>query len=323
MGVGQGRPVSTVGGGSSRQQGWSEEGEEWAREQRNMDRESEEKQNSEESRIRDERAQQQKIREESVWKNQTGRKEEIAEPEEQVEKVPKIPNFQGVRDTEPDLGAAYKLKNLIKEIRERKNEWANRNKAQKGKQIIEIHGSRGMGPTKEIGAKEGVKPIQARMGMGSGLKHYTIEEGEVNSYRIAQGTLGLKKEGGKETIGQELKRLMLAKNKDIQVQDGRVEGKKIQALSKYEMEGDILKMPIEEIQKEDNEVGMYQNVILKAAPAISSDHYALILETQPRGRIKKEFKFEAFWADHEECKEVIRNSWQQDEGNMNLAGVNS
>ncbi|RYR34020.1 hypothetical protein Ahy_A10g048732 [Arachis hypogaea] len=44
---------------------------------------------------------------------------------------------------------------------------------------------------------------------------------------------------------------------------------------------------------------MYQNVILKAAPAISSDHCALILETQPRGLIKKEFKFEVFWADHE------------------------
>ncbi|XP_025608180.1 uncharacterized protein [Arachis hypogaea] len=60
-----------------------------------------------------------------------------------------------------------------------------------------------------------------------------------------------------------------------------------------------------------------KNVILKATPAISLDHCALILETQLRGRIKKEFKFEAFWADHEECKEVIRNSWQQDEGNRN------
>ncbi|RYR72102.1 hypothetical protein Ahy_A02g006306 [Arachis hypogaea] len=182
LGVGQGRPISTVGGGSSRQQGWSEDGEEGAREQRNMDRESEEKQNSEESRIRDERAQQQKIREKSVWENQTGREEEMAEPEEQVEKVQKIPDFQGIRDTEPDLGAAYKLKNLIEEIRERKNEWANRNKAQKGKQIIEIQGSRGMGPTKEIGAKEAVNPVQARMEMGIGLKqYYTIEEGEVNS----------------------------------------------------------------------------------------------------------------------------------------------
>ncbi|RYR01356.1 hypothetical protein Ahy_B06g080225 isoform B [Arachis hypogaea] len=47
---------------------------------------------------------------------------------------------------------------------------------------------------------------------------------------------------------------------------------------------------------------IYQNVILQAAMAISSDHCALILETQPQGRIKKEFKFEAFLADHEECK---------------------
>ncbi|RYR47166.1 hypothetical protein Ahy_A07g033110 [Arachis hypogaea] len=59
---------------------------------------------------------------------------------------------------------------------------------------------------------------------------------------------------------------------------------------------------------------MYQNVTLKAAPAITSDHCALILETQPRGRIKKEFKFEAFWPDHEKCKEVIRNCWKQEEG---------
>ncbi|XP_072078185.1 uncharacterized protein [Arachis hypogaea] len=62
---------------------------------------------------------------------------------------------------------------------------------------------------------------------------------------------------------------------------------------------------------------MYQNVTLKAAPAITSDHCALILETQPRGRIKKEFKFEAFWPDHEKCKEVIRNCWKQEEGNRN------
>ncbi|XP_052113715.1 uncharacterized protein LOC127744907 [Arachis duranensis] len=256
LGVGQGRPVSTVGGGKSKQQGWSEDGEEGAREQRNMDRESEEKKNSEESRIRDEQAHQRKIREESVWENQTGREEEMAEPEEQVERVPKIPDFQGIRDTGPELGVAYKVKNLIEEIRERKNEWANKNKAQKGKQIIEIQGSREMGPTKEIGAKEGVNPVQARMGMGSGLKqYYTIEEGEVNSYRTAEWTLGLEMEGGKETIGQELKRLMLAKNKDIQTQDGRVQGKKIQTLSKCEMEGDILKKPIEEMQKENNEVG--------------------------------------------------------------------
>ncbi|XP_057747939.1 uncharacterized protein LOC130967135 [Arachis stenosperma] len=69
-----------------------------------------------------------------------------------------------------------------------------------------------------------------------------------------------------------------------------------------------------------NWLQIYQNVSLKAAPAISSDHCALILDLQPRGRIKREFKFEAFWAEHEECKEVIKKGWQQDEGNRNYWG---
>ncbi|RYR58605.1 hypothetical protein Ahy_A05g024463 [Arachis hypogaea] len=64
-------------------------------------------------------------------------------------------------------------------------------------------------------------------------------------------------------------------------------------------------------------LSLHQNVVLKAAPAISSDHCALILETQPKDRIKKEFRFEAFWTEHEECEEVIRRTWQQDDGNRN------
>ncbi|XP_072087336.1 uncharacterized protein [Arachis hypogaea] len=64
-------------------------------------------------------------------------------------------------------------------------------------------------------------------------------------------------------------------------------------------------------------LSLHQNVVLKAAPAISLDHCALILETQPKLWIKKEFRFEAFWTEHEECKEVIRRSWQQHDGNRN------
>ncbi|RYR44282.1 hypothetical protein Ahy_A08g040636 [Arachis hypogaea] len=64
-------------------------------------------------------------------------------------------------------------------------------------------------------------------------------------------------------------------------------------------------------------LSLHQNVVLKAAPAISSDHCALILETQPKVRMKKEFRYEAFWTEHEECEEVIRRSWQQDDRNRN------
>ncbi|RYR56705.1 hypothetical protein Ahy_A05g022392 [Arachis hypogaea] len=62
---------------------------------------------------------------------------------------------------------------------------------------------------------------------------------------------------------------------------------------------------------------IHQNVSLKDAPTISSDHCALILETQPRDQIKREFRFEAFWTEHEECEKVIRRSWQQDDRNRN------
>ncbi|XP_015959674.1 uncharacterized protein LOC107483570 [Arachis duranensis] len=62
---------------------------------------------------------------------------------------------------------------------------------------------------------------------------------------------------------------------------------------------------------------IYQNVILRASPAVTSDHCALILDTQQRVRIKKDFRFEAYWTEHEECKEVIKRSWQREEGGRN------
>ncbi|RYR04149.1 hypothetical protein Ahy_B06g083735 isoform B [Arachis hypogaea] len=60
---------------------------------------------------------------------------------------------------------------------------------------------------------------------------------------------------------------------------------------------------------------IFQNAILKASPAVSSDHCALILETQPLIRTRKDFRFETFWVEHEECKEVIKWSWLLDDRN--------
>ncbi|RYR73041.1 hypothetical protein Ahy_A02g007312 [Arachis hypogaea] len=60
---------------------------------------------------------------------------------------------------------------------------------------------------------------------------------------------------------------------------------------------------------------IYHNAILKATLTVSSNHCTLILETQPLVQIKKEFRFEAVWAEHEECKEVIKWSWNLDDGN--------
>nr|XP_025692364.1 golgin subfamily A member 6-like protein 6 [Arachis hypogaea] len=163
-----------MGGGISKQQGWREEGEEQAREQLNPDRESGEEQSSKESRIRDERVLQQKIREESVWENQMRREEEMADAEEQEE-----------RDMQRDLGAAYKLSNLIKEIRERNNEWANNKKAQKGERRYEVQKSGENGQIRNIRPNTKALHQQAWNVEGNGMNNYiTEEEEEVNSYKM-------------------------------------------------------------------------------------------------------------------------------------------
>ncbi|RYR17838.1 hypothetical protein Ahy_B03g062510 [Arachis hypogaea] len=365
LGAGNGRPRSTAGGESSKQQSSNEEGEGLAREQQNQERESGEKQNSEESRIREEQALQQKITEESVRENQTEREEEMAEAEEQVEKVQQIPDFQGIRSTQNILEAAYKFKSLIEEIMERKNEWANNNKAQKGEKMIGVQRLRRKGPTKENGANIEANILHGDNGERNGLKEHIIEEGEVNSYSIAKGRLGLGNEARKETIGQELKRLMLVRHKGKQICEDRMGGNDNLALLKGEKEEDKQKKLSKERHKRDHKnpvfqkrrklwqeltgskytwfsnprnnfitrerldrvlvnwkwLQIYQNVSLKAAPAISSDHCALILEIQPRSRIKREFRFEAFWAEHEECREVIKKGWQQDDGNRNFQKI--
>ncbi|RYR08900.1 hypothetical protein Ahy_B05g076767 [Arachis hypogaea] len=469
LGVSQRRPGPTMRGGFSKQQGWREEGEEQAREQLDPDRESGDKQSSEESRIRAEQVLQQKISEKSVWKNQMMRDEEMADIEEHVEEVPKIPDFQEERDTQRDLGAAYKL--------------SNNKKAQKREKRYEVQKSSGNGPIRDIGPNTGALHLQSWNVEGSGLNHYITEEREVNNYKMEDWKLGPEKEKEKETIGQELKRLMLARTRDKQVCKARTEGKEHQELLKSGTEENELKKlskkaqnreheslgqhakpgeniyyvdlasdededkeieaeadwkmrlakklelnlnlkkkrenkqnsgacPVDyvcygnlilismvflcmvtqffqsegnygrslrskeepqaylgdfnDILIQDEKVGIhpqprnylytfrrfvdnnglmdvdfkgskytwfsnprnnfitrkildrvfvnwkwlhiYQNVILKAAPAMSSDHCALILETQLQVRIKKEFRFEAFWTEHEECKEVIRRT---------------
>ncbi|RYR06079.1 hypothetical protein Ahy_B06g085878 isoform A [Arachis hypogaea] len=256
LGTGNGQSRSTAGGGSSKQQSWNEEGERLAREQQNQERESGEKQKSEESRIREEQALQQKIREESVRENQTEREEEMAEAEEQVEKVQQIPDFQRIRNRQNVLEAAYKFKRLIEEIRERKDEWANSNKAQEEGEMIGAKRLGRKGPTKENGANTEANMLHGEYGETNGLKQHIIEEGEVNSYSIAKGRLGLENEVRKETIGQELKRLMLARHKGKQICEDRLGGNDKLALLKGDRKDDKQKKQLRETQRRDHK---YEN----------------------------------------------------------------
>ncbi|RYR44283.1 hypothetical protein Ahy_A08g040637 [Arachis hypogaea] len=199
------------------------------------ERESSDERSFEESRMRSERVSQQKIREESVWENQMKREEEMADAEEQVEEVPRIPNFQEEGDTHHDLEAAYKISNLIEEIRERKNEWANFKKAQMQERRNQEKKSDGIGQARDIGPNTGASHQQVRIAGKSGLNKYAMEREEVNSYKIEDWRMGPGKKG-KETIGQELKRLMLARKLDKQECVARTEEKEKQELLKGETE---------------------------------------------------------------------------------------
>ncbi|XP_020961289.1 uncharacterized protein LOC110263815 [Arachis ipaensis] len=60
---------------------------------------------------------------------------------------------------------------------------------------------------------------------------------------------------------------------------------------------------------------MYQNASLSLMPAVSSDHYPLILDVIPVHRVEKHFKFEAYWADHKDCFNVVKRGWCKEEQN--------
>ncbi|RYR54293.1 hypothetical protein Ahy_A06g029550 [Arachis hypogaea] len=54
---------------------------------------------------------------------------------------------------------------------------------------------------------------------------------------------------------------------------------------------------------------IFNHAKLIALPAISSDHCPLLLNIEPNQRVPRQFRYEAYWDDKEECKEVIRKGW--------------
>ncbi|KAJ1404474.1 Ribonuclease H-like superfamily [Sesbania bispinosa] len=47
-----------------------------------------------------------------------------------------------------------------------------------------------------------------------------------------------------------------------------------------------------------------------AIPPISSDHTPIILNINPEGHSQQDFKFEAYWQDHDQCQNIIQESWK-------------
>lgn len=56
----------------------------------------------------------------------------------------------------------------------------------------------------------------------------------------------------------------------------------------------------------------WPNTLVTHEVVIGSDHCPLIIRCQPRTqRLKKLFRFEAFWAKEERCKEIMERCWRR------------
>lgn len=53
----------------------------------------------------------------------------------------------------------------------------------------------------------------------------------------------------------------------------------------------------------------FPHAIAVALPTVSSDHSPLLFLPIPKERSGKLFNFEAFWADHEECQQIVSQGW--------------
>ncbi|XP_072074439.1 uncharacterized protein [Arachis hypogaea] len=57
----------------------------------------------------------------------------------------------------------------------------------------------------------------------------------------------------------------------------------------------------------------FSNASLTALPAITSDHCPLILNLKPNRNVPRQFKYEAYWDDKKECKEVVSKGWRTED----------
>ncbi|KAJ1392784.1 Ribonuclease H-like superfamily [Sesbania bispinosa] len=55
---------------------------------------------------------------------------------------------------------------------------------------------------------------------------------------------------------------------------------------------------------------LYPHAEALAVPPISSDHTPIILDIKPEGYNHQDFKFEAYWQDHDQCQNIIQESWK-------------
>lgn len=63
---------------------------------------------------------------------------------------------------------------------------------------------------------------------------------------------------------------------------------------------------------------LFQHAIAEALPMISLDHSPIFLRLKPKGRSDRVFKYEAFWEDHEDCRNIVTQGWLKGDGGDNV-----
>lgn len=53
----------------------------------------------------------------------------------------------------------------------------------------------------------------------------------------------------------------------------------------------------------------YPHALVLSLPMVTSDHTPLVLQLTPKNKSGVQFKYEAFWDDHEDCEEIIKQGW--------------
>lgn len=56
----------------------------------------------------------------------------------------------------------------------------------------------------------------------------------------------------------------------------------------------------------------FPHAMAVALPTVSSDHSPILLHMVPRTRSGRSFNFESFWAEHDECEDVVLEGWQKE-----------
>lgn len=81
-------------------------------------------------------------------------------------------------------------------------------------------------------------------------------------------------------------------------------------------DGQDTKQKIDRIIANWDWLSMFPHAIGIALPIINSDHSPLVLKPKPPLRSGKQFKYEAFWEENEQCREVVADGW-----NVNFVGT--